>query len=71
MARLPVKEAAAYVPVSKSMLDKLRVAGGGPPFVKIGKRVLYDTRDLDQWLDGLKRTSTVDTGAPPRRRARV
>jgi excisionase family DNA binding protein len=70
MARLTVKEAATYVPVAKSTLDKLRVAGGGPKFIKIGKRVLYDTIDIDGWMETLKRTSTADTGTPPARRLR-
>ena len=43
MARLTVEPAAEYVGVSKSMLDKLRTAGGGPRFMKLGKKVLYDT----------------------------
>jgi len=31
-------EAAAYLRVSKSYLDKLRVYGGGPNFLRFGKR---------------------------------
>ena len=40
MSRLNVKEAAAYIPMAKSSLDKMRVAGGGPRFIKLGKKVL-------------------------------
>jgi hypothetical protein len=29
----------------------LRVAGDGPTFVKIGRRVVYRTTDLDKFLD--------------------
>jgi hypothetical protein len=63
MSRLSVKEAADYVPCHKSTLDKLRSIGGGPKFIKLGKRVLYDTRDLDLWLEDQKRDSTADLGA--------
>ena len=65
MPRLDTKQAAAYIPSTKSTLEKMRVFGGGPKFVKIGKRVLYDTRDIDDWLEAQKRISTADTGTPP------
>lgn len=55
---LTVEEAAARLSVSKSHLNKLRIAGGGPPFVKIGARVAYDQADLATWLDGQKRQDT-------------
>jgi excisionase family DNA binding protein len=47
---LTPKEAAAYLRVSKSYLDKLRVYGGGPKFLRFGKRkILYRKADLDFW----------------------
>jgi excisionase family DNA binding protein len=47
---LTPKEAAAYLRVSKSYLDKLRVYGGGPRFLRLGKRkILYRKSDLDLW----------------------
>jgi excisionase family DNA binding protein len=60
MARLSVKDAANYVPCGVSTLNKLRVKGGGPRFIKLGGRVLYDTRDLDQWIEANKYASTSD-----------
>lgn len=50
MANLRVKQAAEYVGVSKSLLDKLRCYGGGPTFVKLGATVIYTTADLDAWV---------------------
>ncbi len=41
---------------------RLRVLGGGPPFLKRGRKVLYDPRDVQKWIDGQKRTSTSDLG---------
>jgi predicted DNA-binding transcriptional regulator AlpA len=67
MARLDTKQAAEYVSCSKSTLDKFRLTGGGPLYIKIGKSVRYDTIDLDKWLDAQKRASTCDT-QPTRRR---
>jgi excisionase family DNA binding protein len=58
--RLCTKEAAAYVGLSKSTLDKLRVYGGGPSFSKLGRRVVYDAADLDKWLESNRRRTTSD-----------
>ena len=60
--RLAVDEAAAYTGLSASTLNKLRVFGGGPAFLKLGARVAYDTRDLDAWLATRRRQSTSDLG---------
>lgn len=50
MANLRVKQAAAYVGVSKSFLDKARCYGGGPTFAKLGTTVIYRSEDLDAWV---------------------
>jgi predicted DNA-binding transcriptional regulator AlpA len=71
MARLTVIQAASYIPLSKSNLDKLRVAGGGPRYIKIGKRVLYDQTDLDRWIDEHKQASTADLPSARRPLRRV
>ena len=55
---LQVHDAAAWLGLSKSKLDKMRVYGGGPPYLKLGRRVLYDTRDLDEWSAAHRRLST-------------
>jgi hypothetical protein len=55
-------EAADRLGVSASYLNKLRVTGGGPPFVKIGARVSYDPADLTVWVEKQKRSSTSDQG---------
>jgi hypothetical protein len=70
MARLDTKQAAEYICCAKRTLDKWRVAGGGPVFIKLGRSVRYDTIDLDKWIAAQKRASTSDTAAPMRRRAR-
>jgi predicted DNA-binding transcriptional regulator AlpA len=53
-----VKEAAHYVGLSKSSLDKLRCFGGGPEYFKLGKAVIYSTAALDEWMTARTRTST-------------
>jgi hypothetical protein len=60
VARLTVRETAAYVRLAAGTLNGWRSAGRGPRFIKLGRKVLYDTRDLDAWIDENKRTSTAD-----------
>jgi hypothetical protein len=55
---LNVKQAADYTNLSKSSLDKLRVYGDGPLYIKAGTRVIYDRIDLDTWLIGKKVANT-------------
>ena len=54
--------AAEYVGLSPATLETMRIRGGGPPFVKLGRRVVYRRDDLDAWLDERKHSSTSDQG---------
>ena len=58
MQTLNVPQAATYTSLSKSSLDKLRVYGGGPLYIKAGARVVYDRADLDIWLTAKKVANT-------------
>lgn len=60
--RLDTAAAEQYTGLARQTLAKLRVYGGGPRYIKVGRRVIYDTRDLDDWLDSRKRNSTSDGG---------
>jgi hypothetical protein len=60
---LDTKGAAEYLDCSTFLLEKLRITGGGPVFIKISNSVRYDVRDLEAYLDSRRRTSTSDTGA--------
>lgn len=45
-------EAAEYVGLAPSTLEKLRCKGEGPTFIRLGgKAVGYDLEDLNRWLD--------------------
>ena len=48
---LNTEEAAKRLLVSRSTLEKLRVYGGGPPYLKLGRSVRYRSGDLCGWLD--------------------
>jgi predicted DNA-binding transcriptional regulator AlpA len=60
--RVPVNVAAHYTGVGTSTLNRLRSTGGGPRFLKICRRVTYDTNDLDEWLASKRQYRTSDYG---------
>jgi len=55
---LDTEGAAGYLSMSPATLETRRVRGGGPPFVKAGRLVLYRISDLDAWVADRIRTST-------------
>ena len=58
--------AARYLGIAESTLNKTRLTGEGPSFVKVGPRaVAYRRADLDAWLQARVRRSTSDTTATP------
>jgi len=49
-------------------LAKMRCMGGGPPFVKAGRRVLYRRGDLIAWLNARRVMNTTEAAhSVPRR----
>lgn len=44
--------------ISISTLEKLRVYGGGPPYLKLGRCVRYRVADIKSWLEERVRLST-------------
>lgn len=60
MQRLNTLDAAAYLGMSDSWLNKTRLYGTGPVYFKTGGRVQYDTSDLDAWLAKSRRTAVYD-----------
>ncbi|WIH05522.1 helix-turn-helix domain-containing protein [Xanthomonas translucens pv. graminis] len=49
--RLKGPEAASYLGLSNSTLEKMRHEGRGPRYVRLGGRVFYRRADLDQYLE--------------------
>lgn len=62
---LSTDEAAAWIGVSRSCLEKWRASGLGPPHLRIGRLVRYARGDLNSWLES--RRSAGD----PMREARL
>lgn len=61
--RLSNREAADYLGLKAATLNKWRVFGDGPPFIKVGHLVRYRKADLDAFLQSRLRRSTSDSGA--------
>ncbi len=59
-AALRNAEAAVYIGIAPSTLNKLRLTGGGPRYRKIGRRVVYPITELDAWLAEQLRSSTSE-----------
>ena len=59
---LKSEAAAHYLGLSTRFLEKLRLTGGGPRFVKVGRRVLYRREDLDRFLEERTVSSTSELG---------
>lgn len=59
---LTEKEAAEYLQKSRAWLQRKRFEGGGPPYVKIGRKPAYPAPELHNWLMGTLRESTSALG---------
>lgn len=54
-------DAAAYLGLAPATLAKIRcVSNDGPPFIRLGRKIVYRKSDLDDWLAQRRATSTSD-----------
>lgn len=69
MAQLhTVQEAAKFLRCSVACLNRWRVVGGGPKFLKLGRRVLYRNEHLMEFLRENEKTSTSEYSKNYRRK---
>ena len=61
-----VADAARYLGISRSCLNKWRCYGTGPRFCKLGRRVVYRQSDLDAWREQNACSSTSEYPQPRR-----
>jgi hypothetical protein len=63
---LTTSEAAKFLRLAPSTLAKLRLTGAGPPYCKLGRRVIYRAADLTSWLQSrvVQNTSDADARLP-------
>jgi predicted DNA-binding transcriptional regulator AlpA len=60
---LNVCEVAALLRCSASSLNKWRLDGSGPMFVRVGSRVRYRRADVIGWVNAQTRSSTSQSAA--------
>lgn len=57
---LNTDEAAQFLRLAKNTLEVWRLRGTGPIFLKLGRRVLYRSADLERFTTEKERRSTSD-----------
>jgi hypothetical protein len=61
---LTAKELAARIGVTEGCLAKWRLEGtSGPKFIRVQRRIMYDPRDIQTWLDARRVSSTSQEAA--------
>ena len=58
MTLIDTTKAAEYLGVSEGYMRKMRAVGNGPKFVRLGRCVLYEQGDLENFVEGLNRFSS-------------
>jgi hypothetical protein len=59
--------AAGFTGLAVATLAKLRCIGGGPEYLKLGRKVVYRRSDLANWLDARRVANTTEAiSLPPR-----
>jgi len=64
---LRTAEAADYIGLSASTMEKMRLYGEGPRYAKLGRSVIYAITDLDAWVNAHKRSSTSEAVSAAKR----
>lgn len=60
---LTAREAAERLKLSESYLEKARIRGDGPRFVRLGRSIRYRLEDLEAWVASRAAGSTSEYGA--------
>ena len=60
---LSTRGAAKYSGLGFSTLAKLRLQGTGPVYTKVGAKILYNTIDIDAWLQSKRVANTSQYAA--------
>jgi len=65
---LTPRETAKHLRTTERTLERRRIAGDGPPFLKIGGLIRYPLGELETWLADRLQHSTSETAAPHSRK---
>jgi predicted DNA-binding transcriptional regulator AlpA len=60
---LTAKSLAERIGVTEGCLAKWRLTGEGPRYINVGRRIAYDPRDVQTWLDARRASSTSEEAA--------
>jgi predicted DNA-binding transcriptional regulator AlpA len=63
---LTVSEAARWAHLSESALNKFRLTGTGPRFIRLGRAIRYRQADLEAWVEAGAANSTSEYERPAR-----
>ena len=66
MSLLTQREAAMALRLSERTLERMRVAGNGPRFVRCNRNIRYQQHDLAQWIASRVVRSTSEAMAEGR-----
>ncbi len=55
---MKAKVTAERIGVTAGCLAKWRMTGEGPAYIRVGRRIAYDPRDVQVWLDARRVQST-------------
>jgi hypothetical protein len=64
---LPPREASKHTGLAEATLAKLRCWGGGPEYLKLGRKIVYRRAALDAWLAARAARNTSDAARLPKR----
>jgi hypothetical protein len=60
---LRASQAASALGVTAGTLAKMRLTGRGPAFIRVGRAICYDLRELQRWLKARTFNSTAEAAA--------
>jgi hypothetical protein len=66
-AMLAPPAAQRFSGLAVATLAKMRCMGGGPPFIKAGRKILYRRGDLIAWLNARRVNNTTEAARVPGR----
>ena len=58
---LTTRDVSKQYKLTESSLEKWRVAGVGPEYMKLSRKVMYRRTDVERWLSENRRRSTSDS----------
>ncbi|WP_325047946.1 helix-turn-helix transcriptional regulator [Hyphomonas pacifica] len=60
LSLLNTRQAAERLGLSARTLESLRVSGGGPEYIKLGRSVRYEHDAIETWIEDRKMASTSE-----------